>query len=66
MAESVGIEKSLTSYLARHSMATHLKFNGVSESVISQSMGHSGEAITKAYLEDFGSSVLEEAMKQLN
>lgn len=47
-------------------MATHLKFNGVSESVISQSMGHSGEAITKAYLEDFGSSVLEEAMKQLN
>ncbi len=66
IAESVGIEKSLTSYVARHSMATHLKFNGVSESVISQSMGHSSEAITKAYLEDFGSPVLEEAMKQLN
>ena len=36
------------------------------QKVYSQSMGHSSEAITKAYLEDFGSSVLEEAMKHLN
>ena len=33
IAESIGIEKGLTSYVARHSMATHLKLNGVSESV---------------------------------
>lgn len=66
IAENVGINKNLTSYVARHSMATHLKHNGVPESIISQSMGHSSEAITKAYLEDFGSNILEEAMKKLN
>lgn len=66
IAESVGIEKNLTSYVARHSFATHLKFNNVQESVISQLMGHSSESVTKAYLKDFGSDVLDEAMNKLN
>ncbi len=66
IAESVGIEKSLTSYVARHSFATHLKFNNVQESVISQLMGHSSESVTKAYLQDFGSDVLDDAMDMLN
>lgn len=66
IALEVGINKNLTSYVARHSFATHLKFNGVSESKISQLMGHSSEAVTKAYLEDFGSDALDEAMSKLN
>ncbi|WP_375240092.1 tyrosine-type recombinase/integrase [Aurantibacter sp.] len=66
IAESVGIEKNLTSYVARHSFATHLKFNKVQESVISQLMGHSSESVTKAYLQDFGSDVLDDAMSKLN
>lgn len=66
IADTVGIEKNITSYVARHSFATHLKFNGVSESLISQLMGHSSEAVTKSYLQDFGNDILDEAMKQLN
>ena len=66
IAESVGIEKNLTSYVGRHSFATHLKFNGISTDVISQLMGHSTVAVTKAYLEDFGSEVLDDAMSKLN
>lgn len=66
IASEVGIEKNLTSYVARHSFATHLKFNGVSEDIISQLMGHSNVSVTKAYLEDFGSDALDEAMKHLN
>uniref|UniRef100_UPI0040485EC2 tyrosine-type recombinase/integrase n=1 Tax=Mariniflexile sp. TaxID=1979402 RepID=UPI0040485EC2 len=66
IALQVGINKNLTSYVARHSFATHLKFNGVSEDIISQLMGHSDVSVTKAYLEDFGSTVLDEAMSKLN
>ena len=66
IAENTGIEKNITSYVARHSFATHLKFNGVSESIISQLMGHSSEAVTKAYLEDFGNDALNDAMNKLN
>ncbi len=29
-------------------------------------MGHSSESVTKAYLQDFGNDILDEAMKQLN
>lgn len=66
IAKSVGIKKSLTSYVARHSFATHLKLNNVQENIISQLMGHSSESVTKAYLKDFGSDVLDEAMNKLN
>ena len=66
IAESIGIEKNLTSYVARHSFATHLKFNNVQESIIRQLMGHSSESVTKAYLQDFGSEVLDDAMDKLN
>lgn len=66
IADNVGISKNLTSYVSRHSFATHLKFNGVSETVIKELMGHSSEAVTRAYLEDFGNPVLDEAMKKLN
>jgi len=66
IASEVGIDKSLTSYVARHSFATHLKFNGVSEEVISQLMGHSNVSVTKAYLKDFGNDALDDAMSKLN
>ncbi len=66
IGETVGIDKNLTSYVARHSFATHLKHNGVSETVISELMGHSNVSVTKNYLQDFGSDILDGAMNQLN
>ena len=66
IATKVGLDKNITSYVPRHSFATHLKFNGVSEGTISQLMGHSDVSVTKAYLEDFGSDVLDEAIGKLN
>ncbi len=66
IAETVGIDKNLTSYVARHSFATHLKHNGVSETLISELMGHSNVSVTQSYLQDFGSDILDEAMNHLN
>jgi len=66
IASEVGINKNITSYVARHSFATHLKLKGVSTDIISQLMGHSDVSVTKAYLEDFGSSVLDDAMSKLD
>ncbi len=66
IALEVGIDKNLTSYVARHSFATHLKFNGVSEDIISELMGHSDVSVTKSYLKSFGNEILDDAMSNLN
>ncbi len=61
IAEAVGIDKKLTSYIARHSYALVLKKQGVSIATISDSMGHESESVTKLYLESFGNDVLDKA-----
>ena len=65
IAEIVGINKPLTSYVARHSFATNLKHLGTSTDVIGEAMGHSNVEITKAYLKEFGDDVLDDAMDKL-
>ena len=65
IAEIVGIDKPLTSYVARHSFATNLKQLGVSTDVISQSMGHQNISITSAYLKDFENDVIDDANEKL-
>jgi site-specific recombinase XerD len=59
------IQKSITSYVARHSFATCLKQKGISTDIISESLGHQNLAITQAYLKDFENSVLDEATEVL-
>lgn len=66
IAKNVVINKNITSYVARHSFATYLKFNGVSETVISELMVHSDVLVTKSYLQKFGSYVLDDALNKLN
>lgn len=61
----VGIEKELTSYVARHSFATILKQKGTSTDVISELMGHADVQITKTYLKEFDSAELDSANRQL-
>jgi integrase/recombinase XerD len=59
LAKSVGIEKTVTTYVARHSYATILRTNGISKEVISQSLGHDSLKTTDIYLDDIGDPVLD-------
>ena len=61
----VGIDKKLTSYVARHSFATNLKQLGVSTDIISESMGHQNINITNTYLKEFDSDVINQANEKL-
>ncbi|MGC4041204.1 MAG: site-specific integrase [Flavobacterium sp.] len=65
IAEALKIEKTITSYVARHSMATNLKQKNVSTDIISQSMGHQNLATTSAYLKDFEDNVIDDANEML-
>lgn len=65
IAEICGIDKTLTSYVARHSFANCLKQKGVATDIISESMGHKNLSITQTYLKEFDNSVLDEAIEIL-
>ncbi len=65
LAQRVDIGKHVTSYVARHSYATCLKYKGVSTDVISESLGHRDIKVTQTYLREFGNLVLDEASKLL-
>lgn len=60
LAESVGIEKKVTTYVARHSYATILRVSGVSKEIIGQSLGHDDLKTTEIYLDDIGDPVVDE------
>ena len=61
----LGLDKSISSYTARHSFATHLKYAGISTDVIGESLGHKDVNVTRAYLKEFEDDVLDTAMKKL-
>lgn len=67
IAKIANVEQIITSYVARHSFATILKYLGTSVELISEMMGHSNVEITKSYLKDFGDEILDtESRKILN
>lgn len=61
IAKSLGMNKSVTTYYARHSFATILKNSGVSTEFISEALGHSSLVTTKNYLAGFE----QEAIKKV-
>lgn len=61
----VGIETTLTTYVARHSFATALKRSGVATAVISEAMGHSDERTTQIYLSEFETDLVDAAFENL-
>lgn len=65
LATTIGIDKKLTSYVARHSFATNLKELGVSTDIISESMGHQNINITNSYLKEFENDVIDQANEKL-
>lgn len=65
LAELAGINKSLTSYVARHSFANCLKQKGAGTDIISESLGHQDVKTTKAYLKELDTALLDEASELL-
>jgi integrase/recombinase XerD len=61
-----GIDRTVTSYVARHSFATNLKHKKVAVSIIQEAMGHETEEMTRTYLDEYDdelvSSSIEEAL----
>ncbi len=65
IGEHLQLPVKLTTYVARHSFATVLKREGVSTSIICESLGHSSEKTTQIYLDSFENTQIDEAMKHL-
>jgi integrase len=65
IADKAGIDEKLTTYVARHSAATIMKRSGISQSIISESLGHTSEKTTRIYLDSFDDDTLYQATKSL-
>nr|WP_321453130.1 site-specific integrase [uncultured Carboxylicivirga sp.] len=65
IATEVGIEKTVTTYTARHSFSTVLKRSGVSTEYIGESLGHNNLRTTELYLDSFEDETKKEVAKYL-
>ena len=65
LGKKADIAEKLTTYVARHSYATIMKKSGISNTVISEAMGHDSEKTTKIYLDSFENNILDEASKSI-
>ena len=61
----IDVADQVTHYWARHTYATTLKRSGISTAVISEALGHSSEATTKAYLDKFEQTEIDSTFKHL-
>ena len=61
----IDVADQITHYWARHTYATTLKRSGISTAVISEALGHSSEATTKAYLDKFEQTEIDNTFKHL-
>jgi integrase/recombinase XerD len=65
IAEMCGIEQNLTSYVSRHSFATHAMMQNVPVNAISAMLGHSSLKTTEIYLKSLPSNVLDDYNSKL-
>ena len=65
LAEELGIDFHLTSYVSRHTAAMTLQRNHIPREVISQMLGHADLETTNVYLDGFDNGVINEAAKVL-
>ena len=61
IGELLGLNISLTSYVARHSWASIAKSKNISISTISEAMGHDSETTTRIYLASLDTSSVDKA-----
>ena len=65
LAEILGMEENLTSYVARHSWATAAYHIGVPTTIIGAAMGHKTEEVTRVYLAAFNTETLTYANRMV-
>jgi len=65
IAKVTGLPDDVTFYWARHTFSTILKRAGVSTTIISETLGHSSERVTRNYLDSFETNQLDELGKLL-
>lgn len=65
IAEDLGIDANMTTYVARHSFASVLKKSGTNIAIISEALGHSDLSTTQIYLDSFDNEQIDNAMKNL-
>ncbi|GHT13622.1 transposase [Bacteroidia bacterium] len=65
ISEMLGLGKSLSSYVTRHTWATLALRKGISIEVISESMGHENETTTRIYLASLDQSVVDKANAEI-
>lgn len=63
IAKMIGLDKKLTSYVARHSFATNLRSKNVNISIIQEAMGHESELQTMTYLDDIDDSIVAQSIE---
>ena len=63
MAKIIGLEKHITSYVARHSFATNLRYKNVSINIIQEALGHETELQTMTYLDDLDDSIIADSIE---
>jgi site-specific recombinase XerD len=66
IAKLCQIEERLTSYVSRHSFATHALFKNIPLPAISEMLGHSKLSTTQIYLKSLPNNVLDGYQEQLN
>lgn len=65
IGKALGLELTLTTYVARHSFATVLKRGGAPIEVISEMLGHNDLKTTENYLDSFSDEILINYAKML-
>jgi integrase/recombinase XerD len=65
IADMTGIEQNLTSYVSRHSFATHALHTDIPVNAISAMLGHSSIKTTEIYLKSLPTNVLDEYNKRI-
>ncbi|WP_424492740.1 phage integrase SAM-like domain-containing protein [Salinimicrobium sp. GXAS 041] len=65
IASLVGLDRRISSYVARHSYATIMMHKGASVEVISEALGHSNVQITTSYLKRFDNKRIDNEHKKL-
>lgn len=65
LGEMIGLDRPLSSYMARHTWATAARDHHIPLAVISAGMGHTSEKTTRIYLASLENSVIDQANKLL-
>jgi len=61
--EKLGIDKKITTYVARHTFSTVLKRSGATTEYIQEALGHTDVKTAENYLDSFEKKVKKELQK---